>query len=256
MLSRSTLRSEFRPTLHLAIPLVLAEIGWISMAILDTMMVGRLPNSAQSIAAVSISSSLFLVFVFFGEGLLIGLDTLVSQAFGAGRPEDCFHSLVNGLYLSLGLAPLLLIPVWFLPRSFDRLGVAPDVAVLARPYMHTLAFGLVPLLLYFAFRRTLQGMNLVRPIAFALITANLINVLGNYLLVFGHWGLPMLGVVGSGIATAISRAYLAIVVIVFLFWHDARNHAEMSRASLRPDLARIRRLIALGFPAAMQMTAE
>src|SRR5882762_7244675 len=122
--------------------------------------------------------------------------------------------------------------------------------------MHTLAFGLVPLLLYFTFRRALQGMNLVRPVAFALITANLINLLGNYLLVFGHWGFPMLGVVGSGIATAISRAYLATVLIVFLFWHDARNHAEMSRASLRPDLARIRRLIGLGFPAAMQMTAE
>src|SRR6266446_4304754 len=252
----STLRSELRPTLHLAIPLVLAEIGWISMAIEDTMFVGRLPNSAPSIAAVSISSSLFLVFAFFGEGLLIGLDTLVSQSFGAGRREDCFHSLINGIYLSFALAPFLLTAVWFLPHFYDRLGVSPDVAVLARPYMHTLAFGLVPLLFYFTFRRALQGMNLVRPVAFALITANLINVLGNYLLVFGHWGLPMLGVVGSGIATAISRAYLATVLIVFLFWHDAHNHAEMRRASLRPDLARIRRLIALGFPAAMQMTAE
>src|ERR1700686_85284 len=256
MLSWPTLRSELRPTLHLAIPLVLAEIGWISIAIVDTMMVGRLPNSAQSIAAVSISSSLFLVFVFFGEGLLIGLDTLVSQSFGAGRREDCFHSLVNGIYLSFALAPFLLLPVWFLPNIFNRLGVSPDVAVLARPYMRTLAFGLIPLLLYFTFRRTLQGMNLVRPVAFALITANLINLLGNYLLVFGHWGFPMLGVVGSGIATAISRAYLATVVIVFLFWHDARNLNGMRQASLRPDPTRVRRLLALGLPAALQMTAE
>jgi MATE family multidrug resistance protein len=256
MLSWSTVRSELRPTLHLAIPLVLAEIGWISMAIEDTMFVGRLPNSAQSIAAVSISSSLFLVFAFFGEGLLIGLDTLVSQAFGAGRRDDCFHSLVNGIYLSLAIAPLLLGAVWSLPHIFGRLGVSPDVAELARPYMHTLAFGLVPLLFYFTFRRALQGMNLVRPVAFALITANLINVVGNYVLVFGHWGLPMLGVVGSGIATAISRAYLATVLVVFLFWYDSRNHAYMRRTPLRPELARIRRLIALGFPAAMQMTAE
>jgi MATE family multidrug resistance protein len=256
MLSWSTVRSELRPTLHLAIPLVLAEIGWISMAIEDTMFVGRLPNSAQSIAAVSISSSLFLVFAFFGEGLLIGLDTLVSQAFGAGRSDDCFHSLVNGIYLSLAIAPLLLGTVWSLPHTFDRLGVSPDVAELARPYIHTLAFGLVPLLFYFTFRRALQGMNLVRPVAFALITANLINVVGNYVLVFGHWGLPMLGVVGSGIATAISRAYLAAVLVVFLFWYDWRNHAYMRRTPLRPELARIRRLIALGFPAAMQMTAE
>ena len=256
MLSWPTLRSELRPTLHLAIPLVLAEIGWISMAIEDTMFVGRLPNSAQSIAAVSISSSLFLVFAFFGEGLLIGLDTLVSQSFGAGRPEDCFHSLINGIYLCCTLAPLLLASVWSLPRFFDRLGVSLDVAILAGPYTHTLAFGLFPLLLFFTFRRALQGMNLVRPVAFALITANLINLLGNYLLVFGHWGFPMLGVIGSGIATAISRTYLAAVLIIFLFWHDAHNHAYFRQASLRPDLVRIRRLIALGFPAAMQMTAE
>jgi len=256
MLSWPTLRSELRPTLHLAIPLVLAEIGWISMAIEDTMFVGRLPNSAQSIAAVSISSSLYLVFVFFGEGLLIGLDTLVSQSFGAGDQPDCYRSLINGIYLSFALAPLLLIPVCLLPNIYDRFGVAPDVAPLARPYMYTLAFAILPLLLYFTFRRTLQGMNLVRPIAFALITANIINLLGNYILVFGHWGFPMLGVVGSGIATAISRTYLASVLIVFLLWYDARTHTGLRQISLRPDAARIRRLIALGLPAAIQLTAE
>jgi multidrug resistance protein, MATE family len=256
MLSWSTFRSELRPTLHLALPLVLAEIGWISMAIVDTMVVGRLPNSAQAIAAVSIASSLYLVFVFFGEGLLIGLDTLVSQSFGAGRRDDCYHSLVNGVYLSFALLPLLLTPSLLLPRFFSSFGVTPDIAALATPYMHTLTLSLLPLLLYFTFRRTLQGMNLVRPIAFALITANLINFLGNYVLVFGHWGFPQLGVVGSGIATAISRTYLAGVLILFLFWFDARNHTGLRHASLTPDLARIRRLIALGLPAAIQLTAE
>src|SRR5208282_3954828 len=98
MLSLPTLRRELPPTLRLALPLVLAEIGWMSMIIVDTMMVGRLPNSAESIGAVSIS--LFIVFAFFGEGLLIGLDTLVSQAFGAGHREDCHRSLINGIYLS------------------------------------------------------------------------------------------------------------------------------------------------------------
>ena len=256
MLSWSTFRSELRPTLHLALPLVLAEIGWISMAIVDTMTVGRLPDSAQAIAAVSISSGLYLVFVFFGEGLLIGLDTLVSQSFGAGRRDDCYHSLVNGVYLSFALAPFLLVPAFLLPRFFADFGVAPDIAVLATPYMHTLTISLIPLLLYFTLRRALQGMNLVRPIAFALVTANLINLLGNYLLVFGHWGLPHLGVVGSGIATAISRAYLAAVLIAFLFWYDARHRTGLRHASLTPDLTRIRRLIGLGLPAAIQFTAE
>ena len=251
-----TFRAELRPTLRLALPLVLAEIGWMSMVIVDTMMVGRLPESAQAIGAISISSSLFLVFAFFGEGLMIGLDTLVSQAFGAGRREDCHRSLLNGIYLSFAVAPFLALPVWFLPLYFERFGVAHDVAVLATPYMRTLAAGLLPLLLYFAVRRTLQGMNMVRPIAFALITANLVNILGNYALIFGKLGFPAFGVTGSGIATAISRTYLALVLVVYLLWYDLRHKTELLKTPAQPDLQRIRRLVALGLPAALQLTAE
>src|SRR6266566_2312391 len=105
MIGLQTLRAEFRPTLQLALPLVLAELGWMSMAIVDTTMVGRLPSSAVAISAVSLGGILVHVLAFFGGGLLIGLDTLVSQAFGAGQREDCHRSLVHGIYLSLALTP-------------------------------------------------------------------------------------------------------------------------------------------------------
>jgi multidrug resistance protein, MATE family len=249
-------RRELPPTLHLALPLILAEIGWMSMVIVDTMMVGRLPYSAEAIGAVSISSSLFIVFAFFGEGLLIGLDTLVSQAFGAGRREDCHRSLINGIYLSFALAPFLAIPIWILPNYFERFGVTHPVAVLAAPYMRTLSAGLVPLLLYFAVRRTLQGMNMVRPIAFALVTANLVNLAGNYVMIYGKLGFHAYGVTGSGIATAISRTYLTTVLVVYLLWYDAKHKTELLKTPVHPDLNRIKQLVSLGFPAAIQLTAE
>jgi len=249
-------RSELRPTLRLALPLILAEIGWMSMMIVDTMMVGRLPYSAEAIGAVSISSSIFIVFAFFGEGLLVGLDTLVSQSFGAGKREDCHTSLINGIYLSFVIAPFLAIPVWVIPSYFERFGVTHSVALLAAPYMRTLSAGLVPLLLYFAVRRTLQGMNMVRPIAFALITANLVNFVGNYILIYGKLGLPAYGVTGSGIATCISRGYLALVLVVYLLWYDRRHKTELLKTPVQPNINRIRKLVALGFPAAIQQTAE
>lgn len=252
----SIFRRELRPTLRLALPLILAEIGWMSMAIVDTVMVGHLPYSAEAIGAVSISSSLFIVFAFFGEGVLIGLDTLVSQAFGAGRREDCHRSLINSIYISLALAPLLAIPVWILPRYYERFGVTHPVAVLAAPYMRTLSVGLLPLLLYFAVRRTLQGMNMVRPIAFALVTSNLVNLIGNYVLIYGKLGFLAYGVTGSGIATAVSRTYLATVLVAYLLWYDAKHKTELLKTPIQPDLTRIRRLISLGLPAALQMTAE
>src|ERR1700716_3112282 len=107
MIGLHTLRAEIRPTLRLAIPLVLAELGWMSMGIVDTMMVGRLPDSAAAMGAVSLGSSIFIVFGLFGGGMLLGLDTMVSQAFGAGKREDCHRSLINGIYLSVALTPLL-----------------------------------------------------------------------------------------------------------------------------------------------------
>ena len=251
-----TFRAELAPTLRLALPLVLAEVGWMSMAIVDTMMVGRLPNSAVAIAAVSLGGILVNVLAMFGAGLLIGLDTLVAQAFGAGRREDCHRSLLHGIYLSLALAPLLMTPVWFFDPILRGMHIAPDVIALAVPYSKALAWGTMPLLLYSAVRRCMQAMNLVRPIAFALITANLINAGGNILLIYGKLGFPAMGTVGSGWSTACARIYLAGVLVGYLLWYDRRHRTRLLHTPIQPDLQRIRRLIALGFPAAMQITLE
>lgn len=256
MIRVKTFRAELGPTLRLALPLVLAELGWMSMAIVDTMMVGRLPNSAVAIAAVSLGGILVNVLGFLGGGLLIGLDTMVSQAFGAGRREDCHRSLLNGIYLCLALAPLLMAPVWFFEPLLRAMRIAPDVIMLAVPYSKALAWGTLPLLLYFAVRRCMQAMNQVRPIAFALITANLINAGGNLILIYGKLGAPAMGAVGSGWSTAWARIYLSSVLVGYLLWYDRRHRTRLLHTPIQPDLRRIRRLIALGFPAAMQITLE
>ena len=256
VLGLQTLRAEMRPTLRLALPLVLAEIGWMTMGIVDTIMVGHLPDSANAIGAVSISSSIFNVLAFFGGGLLIGLDTLVAQAFGAGKREDCHRSLVNGIYLSLVMTPFMMAPVWFFGPLLQFLHIDPWVSRLAVPYMKALAIGLFPLMLYFAVRRCIQAMNMVRPVAFALVTANLINLLFNWVLIYGKWGAPAMGVVGSGWSTALARLYMALVLVGYLLWYDRRHRTELLKTPVNVDFTRIRRLIILGLPAATQITLE
>jgi MATE family multidrug resistance protein len=256
MIRSQTIRAELGPTLRLALPLVLAEIGWMSMAIVDTMMVGRLHDSAVAIAAVSLGGILVNVLSFFAGGLLIGLDTLVSQAFGAGQREDCHRSLLHGIYLSFVLAPLLMAPVWFFEPMLRAMRIAPDVIALAVPYSKALAWGTLPLLLYFAVRRCMQAMNIVRPIAFALVTANIINAGGNLLLIYGKWRIPAMGAVGSGWSTAWARIYLSVVLVGYLLWYDRRHRTRLLHTPIQPELRRIRRLIALGFPSAMQITLE
>ena len=256
MISLHAIRRELRPTIRLALPLVLAEIGWMSMGIVDTVMVGHLPDSARAIGSVSISSNLFNVLGFFGSGVLMGLDTLVAQAFGAGKREDCHRSLINSIYLGLAMTPLLMIPVWYFAPLLSLLRIEPQVSALAVPYMKALAFGLFPLLLYFAVRRCLQAMNMAQPIAFALVTANIINTLFNWILIYGKWGAPEMGVVGSGWSTAISRVYLAAVLVGYLLWYDYRHRTELLKTPVNIDFRRISSLIALGLPAAVQITLE
>src|SRR6266700_2643657 len=256
MIRLQTLRTEVGPTLRLAIPLVLAELGWMSMAIVDTMMVGRLPNSAVAMGAVSLGSAVFMVLALFGEGLLLGLDTLVAQAFGAGKREDCHRSLINGVYLSIALTPFLAAPVWLMERFLTAIHVDANVLSQTIPYTKALAVGLFPLLLYFAVRRCLQAMNMVRPVAFALVTANIINAVFNWILIYGKWGAPAMGTVGSGWSTAIARVYMAGVLIAYLFWYDRKHRTELLKTPVDIDLRRIKQLIALGIPAAMQFTLE
>jgi len=251
-----TLRAEVRPTLRLALPLVLAELGWMSMTIVDTMMVGRLPDSAVAMGAVSLGSGIFMVLALFGEGLLLGLDTLVAQAFGAGKREDCHRSLINGVYLSIALTPFLAAPVWLMERFLGAIHVDANVLSQTIPYTKALAVGLFPLLLYFAVRRCLQAMNMVRPVAFALVTANIINAVFNWILIYGKWGAPAMGTVGSGWSTAIARVYMAGVLIAYLFWYDRKHRTELLKTPVDIDLRRIKQLIALGIPAAMQFTLE
>jgi MATE family multidrug resistance protein len=242
--------------LSLAAPLILAELGWMTMGIVDTMMVGRLPDGALAISGASIGSVMFVAVAFFGAGLFLGLDALVSQAFGAGDLDDCHRSLANAVHLAAALTPLLIAVTWISTPLMEVVGVQPAVIAIAVPYLQAMLWSTFPLLLYFALRRYLQAMNLVRPVTFALVSANLINAIANWALIYGNLGAPALGVEGAGWATCFSRAYLALALLGYVLYHEQRYQMGLARAAWLPDLARIKRILALGFPAAGQMLAE
>ena len=240
--------------LALAGPVVLAEIGWVTMGIVDTIIVG--PIGPTAIGAVGIGSILFLALAIFGMGMLLGLDTLVSHAFGAGRLDECHRWLLHGLTLSLLVAPVLtvagIVGIALLPRC----GLQPDVLALTVPYLHVIVWSLLPLLLYASFRRYLQALGVVAPVTVALVTANLINAGAAWALVYGHFGLPAMGTTGSAVATLVSRIYLAAALLVSVVSADKRHHVGLRSVSWRPAPKRVVQLARLGLPAAAQVTLE
>ncbi len=240
--------------LGLALPVVFAEIGWVAMGIVDTLMVGRL--GAEAIGAVGIGSSVFMGVCVFAMGMLLGLDTLVSQSFGAGRLEECHRWLLHGVVLSLVLTVPVTGVLFLLLASLDRWGIDPTVLPLTRAYLETVTWSLLPLLLYASFRRYLQATGSVRPVMVALIIANAINVVANWILIFGKLGAPEMGVEGSAWATVLSRIVMAIWLLAAIVSRERGRTPGLFETTARIDPAWLARLWRLGFPAAMQITLE
>lgn len=249
------IRAELGPMGTLAWPVVLAELGWMAMGIVDTLMVA--PLGPAAIGAVGLGHGVFFVPGVFGMGLLLGLDTLVSQAYGAGKLEDCRRSLFQGVWLAIFLSLPLAGLIWMGTPALPALGIGVEVFEPTARYIQVVTWSMPTLLLYTALRRYLQGINVVRPVMIALVSANLINVATNWLLIEGRLGFPALGVAGAAWATVISRLYMTAVLALAVWLHDPREIvAELTNRAVRPDWSRIRRLAALGLPAALHLALE
>jgi MATE family multidrug resistance protein len=255
-----SIRQQIRPVLALALPLIAAELGWMSMGIVDTVMVGHMQNPAVNIASAALGQVLYNTLAFGIAGVLLSLDTFLSQSHGAGRYDEANRWLYHGLILAAVLATLLFGLIEVAPLLMERSPINPEVLRGAVRFLHALNWGTPTLFLYFTLRRYLQAFNHVRPIAFALVTANLCNVLGNWLLIYGHaWGpirIPALGIAGSGLATSLSRTYLALFLIAAI-WRVERKHNYGLRSMLRHiETSRLKRLTLLGAPAGAQIFVE
>ncbi len=250
--------------LAIALPLVAAEIGWMLMGLVDTMMVGRLPDAAVAMSAVALAQILFNTVAFGLGGILLGLDTVVSQAHGAGKLDEANRWLVHGVILATAVSTLLTLFFLAAPLGMTHISTDPNVIRGAIGTLRALTPGILPLLIYFTLRRYLQAFNHVRPIAAALISANLINLLFNWLLIYGHsWHLAGahlnwtgLGVVGSGLATSLARIYLAVFLVVALWRLDRRHTYGLRTVSLSTEGALLKRLLQLGLPAGATILVE
>jgi len=207
----------------LAVPVVLSELGWMAQGVVDNIMVGRL--GPEAIGAVSLGNAVYYTPCLFGIGLLLGLDTLVSQAYGRGDHDECHRWMAQGVYLACIITPPLMLLVWVLSHFFARFGVTPTVAAPASSYLSILGWSTLPLLLYGGTRRYLQGF-------------------------------PALGVNGSAISTCVARVGMAAALIGFAWRYERTRGHPLFRHWAGPEWERLKNLVRLGAPAAGQILLE
>ena len=237
---------------RLAAPVVVVQVGLMSMGVVDTLMVGRV--SPVDLAAVALGNLYFFASVVVGMGTLMSLDPLVSQAFGANDAVGVSRAVQRGLFLALLFSALACLIMASAGPVFRLLGQPPDVIPVAADYCWAAMGGSVAMLGFVVFRQTLQAMGVLKPIVGAVVLANLLNVFLNWVLVFGNLGAPALGAVGTGWASTFSRATI-LGLILWWAWPTLSPHLRVRRpeALRREPLVR---MLKLGGPIGLQMGFE
>src|SRR5258708_3764506 len=195
------LKIELRQLVRLAAPLAAAQAGTQIMNLVDLAVLGRL--GARELGAAGLGHAIFFMVSVIGIGLILGVDPMISQAFGAGDPVRARHVLWQGIWLSLGATVVLSIPLACMPLVVPHLGMAKDVAHLTTVFILWRSTGLAPMLLFLVIRAYLQAQHITRPMVMAMLAGNVFNFLSDIVLVFGWGPIPPLGVAGAAISTVL-----------------------------------------------------
>ena len=244
-------RSETRSLIALAAPLALQQLGFQLMGTVDAAWLGRYDDVA--LAAAGVGNNLLFAITSIGMGIVMGLDTVIPQALGAGRHADAQRALHGGLRLAVLVGLAATVVVIASPVILSLAGVDRDVANDARPYIYMRSVGIVPFLLSVALRSYLAARDVTRPLVVAVVLGNVANYFLDWVLIFGvpSLGIPAMGVIGAAVATVTIQ-----IAIVFVYLSAVRALDGPRRAadrSTRADLATITRY---GLPIGGQLFAE
>lgn len=250
----SLYKNDFRENLKLAVPIMIGQLGQITVNLVDALMVGRLGTA--SLAAASLSISVFVIFMVFGVGITFALPPLVSEAVGADRKDRIPDFVGHSLLVNIGFAILSLIIMELLLPYLHLLGQDPEVVALAIPYLRISVWSVLPMMLFQTFRTYADGMSETIPATIAIVIGNIVNIVFNYLLIFGKFGFDAMGLSGAALASLIARIVMFILIIIFLFyWKDLWSYIRaISFKNLRSNL--FTKILKLGTPSAMQLVFE
>ncbi|WP_232622957.1 MATE family efflux transporter [Pareuzebyella sediminis] len=245
---------EFRYNIKLSIPVIMGMLGHTFVQLADNIMVGQIGTA--ELAAVSLGNSFVFIAMSLGIGFSTAITPLVAEADSAGRKADAKSALKHGLVLCsvLGLSLFFIIllakPLMYLMEQ------PPEVVKLARPYLDLVAFSLVPLIIFQAFKQFSEGLSQTKYPMYATVMANVINIILNYLLIFGAFGFPKMGIVGAAIGTLVARFFM-VGYLWFLLKKKKKFHDYVTGFNFR-NIERkvIDKIISLGFPSSLQMFFE
>jgi MATE family multidrug resistance protein len=246
-------RQHYRETLQLAYPIILGQLSTTIIMITDNIAVGNF--SADALAAAGVAHALYMLIVILGMGISFGLTPPVASAAATGDTESCKKLLKHGLILYAGIGVALYVVIWALSMALPYFKQPPHIVEMAIPFMHLVGFSVVPSMIYFGFKQFMEGIAHPKDAMYVALIGEVLNAGLNVVLVFGFLGFPRLGLIGSGLATLLTR-FLMVAIIAYIFM--TRKTYQPFRFRFNWDVRQkyFSQLIRIGIPIGLQMTFE
>lgn len=253
-LNLATYTKEFSYNLRLAYPIILGMLGHTVVGIVDNIMVGKL--GPTELAAVSLGNSFVFIAMSLGIGFSTAITPLAAQADGRKNIEEGRSAFHHGLYLCSILGVILFGLIFFSKPLIGFMGQPDNVVELAKPYLDIVAFSLIPLIIFQGYKQFADGMSETKYSMWATILGNVVNVVLNYLFIYGIWIFPELGIIGAGIGTIVSR-FVMLAYMHYVMQKKEKFHPFFEKFSLKNIKKEMNmKIIHIGAPSAMQMFFE
>lgn len=249
-----TIKEHIKNTVQLSYPVIIGQAGLIMMGVVDNLLVGGL--GASNLAAASIANSLFILIFILGIGICTAVTPLVAISVGARKEQDCGTIFINGHIVNFVVSFILMLVTYFAADFFSVLNQPVEVVKLAAPYTKILSFSMIPVLIFQTNKQFIEGLSVMRPGMVISITANIINGMVGWILIYGKFGMPALGLIGAGIATFSSRLFMALSISLYIFSSSRFKNLNLNLRIKNINYSIIKKILALGIPSATQYFFE
>ena len=246
--------NHYKALFKLGLPIVIGQLGMIVLGFADTLMIGH--HSTEDLAGASFVNNMFNLAIIFATGFSYGLTPIVGSLFGKGEQKAVGRTLKNALFVNGLIGILLTLAMGILYLNIHRLGQPEELLPLMRPYYIVLLISLIFVMLFNAFKQFADGITDTQTPMWLLIGGNVLNIFGNWVLIYGYFGFPEMGLLGAGIATLASRILmLATFVLIFFIGKRYQPYKEgfLSGEINRSDFLQLNKL---GWPVGLQMGME
>lgn len=243
----------FKRILSLSYPIIIGQVGIVLMGVADIVMIGQL--DATNLAAAGLANSVYFLVTILGIGTLTAVSPLVAKAKGAGHVNEVALLFRQAIWVSLALSAFIGTVLFILSSNLHWFGQAPEVTELAIPYLHILNGGSVFMLVFMGAKQFSDGLSITKPSAIITILGLLFNILWNWILIYGKFGFPALGLDGAGYATSLTRVGMSIAMLVYIFKRPIYTQWLRVKETIEGP-ALFAKIFRVGLPSGMQYFFE